>query len=427
MHTFDLKMDDISKIEGSAGLEIKVRDDQVEEVHLEITEYKRFFTQAMKGKSIISIPQFLSRICGTCSNAHLLASIESIENALGIVPSVQTMILRHLTTYGLMIRDHILHLGIFVLPDVLGIDSIFELDENDPEKRKLLEDTLALKAAGNHLSILVAGRSVHAPYPAIGGFLQTPKSEDVGGMIEELEKVRPIALKFIKIFLECPFKLENETNYVALVGDSFNFLEGKITTSKGEVIPESDFGKHLDHVVIPYSQASGYKFEGERYVVGALARLNLAKDKLNSQTKKDATGALSLFPSKNIFHNNLAQAIEVLHSIDQSLEILKTTNFAQEKPMPPVPKESVGFGVVEAPRGTLYHKVEIAADGKIKSGQIVVPTGQNQISIEKDIGQLVQENIKMEKEELEKEIEKLIRAYDPCMSCATHFLKIKWK
>jgi len=427
MHTFDLKMDDISKIEGSAGLEIKVRDNEVEEVRLEITEYKRFFTQAMRGKPIVSIPQFLSRVCGTCSNAHLLASIESIENALGIVPSVQTMILRHLTTYGLIIRDHILHLGIFVLPDVLGIDSIFELDENDPEKRKLLEDTLALKAAGNHLSILVAGRSVHAPYPAIGGFLQIPKNEDVKRMIEELEKVRPIALKFIQIFMKCPFKLEKETNYVALVGDSFNFLEGKIATSKGKIIPETDFGKYLDHVVIPYSQASGYKFEGERYVVGALARLNLAKDKLNSQTKKDATGALSLFPSKNIFHNNLAQAIEVLHSIDQSLEILKTSKFSIEKPMPSVPKESVGFGVVEAPRGTLYHKVEIDADGKIKSGQIVVPTGQNQISIEKDIGQLVQENIKMEKEELEKEIEKLIRAYDPCMSCATHFLKVKWK
>jgi len=426
MHDFKLKLDEISKIEGSASLEIEVKNDKVEDVKFEITEYKRFYAQAMRGKPVVSIPQLLSRICGTCSNAHLLASIKSIENALGITPSPQTITLRHLTTYGLMIRDHILHLGIFVLPDFYQKNSVFDFDENDPLQRKMLEDTLALKAAGNNLSILVAGRSVHAPYPTIGGFLQTPKKEEVIKVIDNLEKVRLAALGFIEIFKNCSWKLEIAEKYFALVGEKFNWLEGKILGSGGEVIEGFDFANYLDHVVVPYSQASGWKYKGEFYIVGALARLNLEKEKLNPRTKKDATAALALFPSKNIYHNNLAQAIEVLHCIDEALDILKSTNFSEEKPQAVNFKESIGIGVVEAPRGTLYHKIEIAQDGKIKFGQIIIPTGQNQVSIEKDIGILVGQNLEMDQHQLEHEIEKLIRAYDPCMSCASHFLKCNW-
>ena len=158
MHTFDLTLDRLTKLEGSASLEVRVKNNKVEHVHFKITEFKRFFTKAMEGKPIIALPQLLSRICGTCSNAHIMASIEACERALGIVPTRQTILLRVLTMYGLNIRDHALHLYLFALPDMYGKDAFLDFDENDPVEHQLLHDAFEIKAAGNFLSTLVAGR-----------------------------------------------------------------------------------------------------------------------------------------------------------------------------------------------------------------------------------------------------------------------------
>src|SRR3990167_128797 len=174
MHTFDLTLDRLTKVEGSAALDIRVCENKVEHVHFKITEHKRFFTEAMKGKPIAALPQLLARICGTCSNAHLLASIEACEDALGITPSPQTMLLRYLTMYGLMIRDHALHLYLFSMPDIFDKDAFLDFDESNPVEHQLLHDAFEIKAAGNHLATLVAGRSVHAPYPVVGGFNHFP-------------------------------------------------------------------------------------------------------------------------------------------------------------------------------------------------------------------------------------------------------------
>ena len=428
MHTFDLNLDRITKVEGSAALEVRVKDNKVEHVHFKITEYKRFFTEAMKGKPITALPQLLARICGTCSNAHLMTSIEACERALGIAPTEQTMLLRILTMYGLMIRDHALHLYLFSMPDLFGKDAFLDFDENDPEQHQLLHDAFDIKAAGNFLSTLVAGRSVHAVHPTIGGFLRFPEQAGIEEAIQKLENIRPAVVRLVEVFKNAPFHFDRETNYVALVPERYGFLQGCIMTSKGECIPEEKFAEHFERVVLPYSQASAYEHEGEAYMVGSLARLNLAKDKLHPRTKETLGATLDLFPSTDIYLNNLAQAIEILHSIDDTIEIFRAHEFAPE-PVIKVPyKESVGIGVIEAPRGTLYHKVHVGADGVVKDGEIVVPTGQNQINIEEDIFRLVQELIpETPKDKIAFEVEKLIRAYDPCMSCAAHFLKVDWK
>ncbi|MEK7583628.1 MAG: nickel-dependent hydrogenase large subunit, partial [Patescibacteria group bacterium] len=161
--------------------------------------------------------------------------------------------------------------------------------------------------------------------------------------------------------------------------------------------------------------------------VGALARINLSKHSLHPNTKRDAAEALALFPSDDIFDNNLAQAIEILHSIDESIDLLTETTFVPEKPKPYTPRDAEGLGVIEAPRGTLFHRMTITADGKVKEGEVIVPTGQNQLMIEQDIKRFVQANLTLSKDMLEMRIEQLIRAYDPCMSCASHFLEVKWK
>lgn len=429
---FDLSIEEISKIEGAASLEIKVRNRKIEDLKFSISEWKRFYNQTIRGKPATAVPQLVARICGTCSNAHLLASIEAVEKGFGVEPSQQTILLRKLLFYGLIIRDHALHLYVFSLPDLFGKNSILDLDENNPIQKQFLEDTFAVKEVGNQLSIIVGGRSVHAPIPTIGGFLKLPKLEDIKALKPKLLEIRPKILKLIEIFAKDPsdFTLQAPVTYCGLSSSDFSFLEGVIKTSDGVTIQEKDFGTHLNAVIIPYSHARGFKFDGKLLMVGALARLNNDKEKLNVKTLESIKQYLDIFPSHNLFHNNIAQAIEIIHAIDSSCDIIDNLNSIEnEAPIKPQLKETVGIGLIEAPRGTLYYKLEINADGTVKRGDIVVPTGQNQIVMERGIFELVEKLLAVDtsKDQIVIEIEKFIRAFDPCMSCAAHFLKVKWR
>ncbi|MFH1182929.1 MAG: nickel-dependent hydrogenase large subunit, partial [Candidatus Moraniibacteriota bacterium] len=331
MHTCDLDIEisKLSKIEGHADLDIKIRGGKVEDVVLKVMENVRFFNQAVQGKPYVSVPQLVSRICGTCSIAHLTACIEAVEKTLDIKPSEQTILLRKLTMYSLMIRDHALHLYFFVMPDMFGIDSVLDLPE---DKKELIHEALHIKEAGNNLSNLIAGRAVHAPFEQVGGFSNEVDKSKIPAAISELQKVRPSVLKLIDIFYNCPWELKRKTNFVAIVTPDFSFLEGKIKSTSGAVVEEKDYWDHLHNIVLPYSQASGFEFEGKEYMVGALARMNLNKENLHPSTRKDAAKYLDVFPSENIYHNNLAQAIEILHSIDHAIELLKTHEFKKEEP-----------------------------------------------------------------------------------------------
>ena len=426
MHDIDINLDHLSKIEGHGMLDLRVRNSVVELVQFKITENKRFYTSAVQGKSYTAGPSLMSRICGTCSIAHLLCCIQAIENALDFTPTEQTKTLRKLTNYGLMIRDHALHLYFFSLPDVLGKDSILDFDENNPMEHDLVHAAFEVKSAGNNLSKLIAGKAVHAPYPMVGGFAHFPDKEGIKQSLNELRNVRHHIFNLMRIFGEWEHTLERETTFIALTNYDFGFLDGHLHTSKGTCIEKQFYTQHLEKILIPHSTATGYKFDEGNYFVGALARINLNKESLHPNTKRDAKEFLKMFPSNNIYHNNLAQAIEILHCIDHSIEILENTEFIPEKLNFPKPKQSSGIGITEAPRGTLYYKIDLNDGGTITHADVIVPTQQNQINIENDIKKFVENNLDMDKNIMALEIEKIIRAYDPCMSCATHFLKINW-
>ena len=330
--------------------------------------------------------------------------------------------------HGLMIRDHALHLYLFSMPDIYGKDNFLDFDEDDPEQHQHLHDGFEIKSAGNFLATLVAGRSVHGLYPTIGGFNHFPDATGIQAAIMKLEAARPAVLRLIDVFANTStFHFDRQTHYLALIPDRYGFLTGNICRSESETIPKAKFREHLEHVVLPYSQASAYKHEQHSYMVGALARMNLAKDKLHPKTKDTLGTLLDRFPSTDIFDNNLAQAIEVLHCVDDAMEILKTKKFAPEPVVKKPYAAGTGVGVIEAPRGTLFHKVEIDDQGIVTVGEVIVPTNQNQINIEEDISTMVERFLPdTDKAKLEFEIEKLIRAYDPCMSCAAHFLKVRW-
>jgi len=433
----DLSLQDISKIEGSAGLDLKIEAGQVTQCHFKITEYKRFYTQAIRGKAAIAAPALLARICGTCSNAHIMAALEAVENALKITPSPQTMTLRRLIINGLIIRDHALHLYIFILPDLFNQDSLLDFNDQDPQQHQLLHDTFEVKESGNQLSILTGGRSVHAPLPQLSGFNKLPDPTKTKPVIAKLTAARPAVLRLIKLFHQCSWNLTRPIPYLATQNQDYNYLTGNIVSSDGVNIPPEQYRSQLKHIQLDYSQASAYTYKNTSYMVGALARLNLNKNSLNPTTQKDIPQTLKLFPSHNVYHNNLAQAIEILNAIDDSLAILKTTTFKPEPLLKPTQTSGEGFGIIEAPRGILYHHLTI--DNQIiKDAEILVPTGQNQLNIESDIQLLVNQKLKnlpaqtsadlseKLKQELEHDIEVLIRSYDPCMSCAAHFLKVKW-
>jgi sulfhydrogenase subunit alpha len=426
--SFDLTIKNLSKIEGHTDLDVTVKEGKVVGSKLKISENKRFFTDAAVGKPALAVHQIVSRICGTCSIAHLMCCINCVENALKVEPSEQTVKLRDLLLYGLNIRDHAMHLYLFCLPDIFGKDSVLEFADEGYE-HDLVHKAFDVKGAGNDLCVLAGGRAVHSPFPQIGQFMKVPKAEDAKKTAQALREARDKAVEFVGIFAERDFRFDIDTTFIALRNERFSYLGGDLMTSDGLCIGRGNFREHLKKTVIPYSQAPGFEFEGRPYVVGALARLNINRETLHPRTRKDLARALSGFPSRNIFTNNLAQAIEIVHCIDSALDILEGTEFKEEPRRLIKPFRSEGIGVLEAPRGTLYYNLKIDDAGKISFADLVIPTSQNQVKMDKDIGALVQQKLDsgVERETIPLEIEKLIRAYDPCMSCATHFLKVNWK
>ncbi|MCD6576131.1 MAG: nickel-dependent hydrogenase large subunit [Nanoarchaeota archaeon] len=419
----DLKIENLSKIEGHASLEVKVRNGNVESAKLIVGENKRFYEEAMKGKSFQTIPQMVSRICGTCSIAHLTCASEAIEKALGISLSEQTMTLRKLATMGSMIRDHAMHLYLFVMPDILGKPSVLDFDES---QKDLVHDAFHVKGAGNKLATIVAGRAIHATFARVGYFANVPKEKEIKEAIAELKDSRDRILRLLEIVANYTSNFKRKTNYLAIKDKNFAFLEGSIIDAYDNEIKEEEFGKHLKEVVIPYSQSEAYEFYGKEYYVGALARLNVNKGALHKQTRADVKKYLKLFPSDDIYLNNLAQAIEMLHCVDYSIELLENSEFKEEKPPKIVARECEGIGVIEAPRGILYYLLKIKENGLIDFGTLVTPTAQNHIRMENDIRNLVSQILDKPEKEIQHEVEKLIRSYDPCMTCASNFLKIKW-
>lgn len=425
---FDINVCELSKIEGHGSLEISVRDKKVTDARLRIFENRRFMDMALIGKKYYAAPQLCSRICGTCSAAHLMASLGCIEDAIGLEPSEQTRVLRDLTLYGVNIRDHAMHLFLFVLPGLFGKDSVLEFPEG--YEHDLLHKAFAIKRAGNTLSTEVAGRTVHPPFPNVGSFLHVPTKDKAKALIPQLKEVREHAIEFIHLFAEKDNSFElPDTEFIANINSRYSYLGGGICMhSDGICIPRDGFERFFKERVVPYSQDTGFSFQGRPYMVGALSRMNLNLVSLHKETR-ESIDEDSFFPSTDLYHNNLAQAIEILHCIDSSIELLERSDFKQE-PVPEKPKhgDCEGVGVLEAPRGTLFYHMKIDKDDIIRHANLIIPTAQNHTLMEKAVAKQVEDGIASgkKKAQMQDDVEALVRAFDPCMSCATHFLEFKW-
>jgi sulfhydrogenase subunit alpha len=292
-----------------------------------------------------------------------------------------------------------------------------------------LHDSFDIKRLGTDITNAIIGAAIHAPLPTVGGSLRNPDPTKFTDLLARLEAVRSQILRGIDVFFEWDASLVRNMDYLALRNDRrFDFLEGDVVNSNGRRIARSEFKNYLQYVQIPHSHAEGYRFSdtGEDYLVGALARMNLNRDLLHPRTKDDIASSLSAFPSNNVYHNNLAQAIEILQCVDDAIDILRTIQLADEKPVQAPARAGTGVGLIEAPRGLLYHMAKVNEEGVIEDYDVIVPTAQNQINIENDLRNYFNDNLDKGEETLRVNAESIVRAYDPCMSCATNFLKIDW-
>jgi sulfhydrogenase subunit alpha len=413
-----ITLDHITKIEGHAKLHIQVKDNKVKKCELQIFEGSRYFEGILKGKHYTDLPDITSRICGVCSVAHTLASIKAIEAAFNVKVSEQTRLLRELLIIGGILQSHAMHLYFLVLPDYFGCGSALQLAKKEPI---LVKRALLIKRTCNNLVATIAARDVH-PISAIpGGFTRLPEQSKLNTLIKDLRLIKSDAEQTVKLFKELEYpEFEKQSDKFALTGNSY-FYSDKIISCKGNLcIPTNDYELHFKEYFKSGSTAEFSRRKGKSYMVGALARTTVNKNLL--LTCKNEVISLN---ENNPYHNNVAQAIEICEGLNQAIKILENINLKEEEVKEIIPKSSTGVGALEAPRGILFHKYKFNKKGICKFANITTPTTQNLPHLEEAIKQLIPTILDRKEDEIKLEIEKLIRAYDPCISCSTHFLELK--
>lgn len=427
----------LTRVEGHGNIVVNVKDGKLEECRLDIVESPRFFEGMLRGRTIFEAQHITSRICGICACGHSLASIQAAEDAIGFKPSEQTVKLRKLLLHQENLDSHVLHIYLLVAPDLLGVKSFVPLIDSH---NKVVRRALRMKKNCNDVCDILVGRHVHPISAIVGGFTKLPKKEDLDKMLEILTGMRPdmeATIELAKTFKFPDFK--RETEYVALVNDSgeYPMLAGDLGSTDGLKLDKHEYKKITNEFVVPYSSAKHTKASRSSYMVGALARFNLNYNKLHPKAKKLAD-SLGFKPiCCNPFLNTVAQLIECVHSLEESIEILeqfkaKGINYDEavvvginEKGTIPV-KAGNGVGAVEVPRGVLFHNYEVDEKGKIINANCIIPTNQNLNNIEHDMRKMVPEILDKPQDKITLLMEMLVRAYDPCISCSTHFLDVKF-
>jgi sulfhydrogenase subunit alpha len=418
--TKTIKLDHITKIEGHARLHIRIDGGKVKECSLKIFEGSRFFEGILKGKLWNDLPNITSRICGVCSPVHTLTSVKAIEQAFGVRVSAQTNLLRELINIGGILQSHALHLYFLTLPDYTGNCSALDML---PKYKTEIERALRIKRAGNAMVQLLGGRDIHPIAIVPGGISRIPEQKAVDTLLGELKAIEKDAKLTVELFdsLKYP-KFEHYKPLVAL-GNGPYFDSSDIVTCKDDkCFLTKDYEQHFKEFFEEDSTAEFVTKDGKSYMVGALARLYNNKDQTGKWSQKYVTKALNSKYSP--YMNNLAQAIEIYEGVERAINILENIKLKPEQPKPIVPKASIGVGASEAPRGILFHKYVFDKKGYCTSANITTPTSQNLLNLQEAIKQYLPQILDKDEQTIKLEIEKLIRAYDPCISCSTHFLEL---
>jgi sulfhydrogenase subunit alpha len=413
-----IELDHIAKIEGHARLNIKIEKNELKNLELEIFEGARFFENILKEKKYDELPLISSRICGVCSPAHTLASIRAIEDAFGITPNREIKLLRELLTIGGLLQSHALHLYFLVLPEYLGFGSALQMASKYQDE---IQRALRIKRLGNKILTVIGGRDIHPLTTVVGGFSRAPSVQDLKSLADEMKALQEDALKTFTLFSGLSYPdFEHTSTYMAMHGK--NLLGEKISFLKNGTLEHfpHDYEKYIKEYFQHDSTAEFVVVEGKGYTVGPQARMNV---NWNLQDKELRKLLRLQSPSYSPFSNIVFQSFEIMSGVKRATEVLREVTEKRVHIEPPVevkPKASTGIGVVEAPRGLLFHKFSFDEDGYCTYANVTTPTSQNLRMIEDCLEAFVTAHLHIPREELIREVEKLIRAFDPCISCSSH-------
>lgn len=429
-----ITLNHITKVEGHAEVNISIKDGKIEHCHVHSVEGARYFEGLIKGRMYDEVTLITSRICGICSCGHTIASIKAIENAFGMKPSLQTQLLRELVTIGERIRSHASHIYFFSLPDFLGYGNAIDMAK---EYKQEVKDCLEIIRVGNEIIACIGGRDMHPFCPVVGGFTKDPDIARLQTLKQSLIDSLPLAEKCVELFasLEVPNYSRPDTVFISLDNlKTFPLHTGDIVSNTGLKFAPDQYEDFITEYFEPGSTAKFASMKGKEFMTGALARINNAGDRLTPRVQGLMKRLQIGVPSTNLFLNNLAQALEILHWTERAIEIIETHEFKPEKIAEPVlePGKSYrGIAAIEVPRGILFHDYSFNGEGVLTDANIITPTVQNladmEINVKTYLNQVITENPHKDKDELALEIEKMVRAFDPCFSCSTHFLKINWE
>jgi coenzyme F420-reducing hydrogenase alpha subunit len=425
MKTKTIKVDYLARVEGEGALYVKIKDKSVSEVKFRIFEPPRFFEAFLRGRNFGEAPDIAARICGICPIAYQMSAVHAMEDAFGVKVDGQLRALRRLIYCGEWIESHALHVYMLHAPDFLGYDDAIRMAKDYPEA---VQRGLQLKKIGNEIVTIVGGREIHPINVRVGGFYRVPTKRELAPLAERLKWAREAALETVRWTGTLKFPdFEQDYEFVALRHpNEYPFNEGRLASNEGLDIAVSEYENHFAEEHVEHSNAlhSVHKNKGA-YFVGPLARYNLNFDKFSPLAQKAAREA-GLGPMcRNPFQSIIVRSVETLYACDEALRIIEAYEMPEKPAVEIQPRAAIGHGCTEAPRGILYHRYRLDEDGVILDAKIVPPTSQNQKMIERDLGQLVPKYIKLPQDKLTWKCEQAIRNYDPCISCATHFLKLE--
>lgn len=409
----------IAKIEGHGQLKYSTKENCV---RIEIDEGERLFERLVVGKSYKDIPFITARICGVCPTAHTLAAIDAIEDAFEVEPNNSIKNLRKALLSAQIVQSHALHLFFLALPDYLKVKNGLELHEKNPRIFKLAS---SIKGTADRVIEVIGGRVVHPVTPTVGGFLSVPEREEIEALVAEVRRSYRLVQEALDLFANFRYPyLNRRTEYFSISENGTIDIAGNTLISSGGV--ETGVGNYqyvITEKIKSYSTAKFGEHDGHGFMVGAIARVNMMEESdFNSRTQKALREFNIKLPITNPFKNNLAQALEMLHYFEEIERRLTDYLWGKNERIKVgfQVREAVGIGAVEAPRGTLYHMYEFDKDGICTRCDIVTPTVQNLTNLEDDANEYLRQNKSVTIPRRERELEMLVRAYDPCITCSVH-------
>lgn len=420
-----IKVDYLARVEGEGAMYVRIKDGKVADVKLKIFEPPRFFEAFLRGRSWLEAPDITARICGICPIAYQMSAVHAMEDAIGVTVSSSIRELRRLIYCGEWIESHALHIFMLHAPDFLGYPDAIRMAKDHPA---LVQQGLDLKKLGNEIISLLAGRSIHPINVRVGGFYRTPTPQELAPLRERLKRGREACLEVVRWTRTLPIRdYSYDCEFVAMRHSTeYPMNEGGIVSNQGLDITAHDYDMHFEEEQAPYSNALHSVIKGRgAYLTGPMARYNLNFDRLPFAIQETAREVGLSETSRNPFESIIIRSLEMLYAFDEAIRVID----AYEPPEAPAvacePRGAIGYACTEAPRGTLYHRYSIDEEGIIRDAKIVPPTSQNQKAIENDLREYVAPRVEMPKDQLRAECEQVIRNYDPCISCATHFLKLE--